>query len=331
MNEKFLNICQVSLSRDLPILKKNISQFQNIYKDYLLNFYIICPKKQKSAFDKIAKKNIKIISEESILSLSKFKKIFNKYMRQAGFYKKIQKRISWYYQQSLKLTFAFSFLKKNNYIIIWDSDTVLVKKINFFFKKKSILYCNVNEFFKGYYYTILKIFNYLPIYFLSSLNQFVAITSKEILFLEKKLDKFHQKKNLSYSKWIPEVIAKSVVGAHKNYNGSLFSEYELIGISNLLFYKSGQKIFKFLRCKLTGSLSEFHMKILRFLNFFHITYEQSYHKKKINIILKQKQKNLNFFIILISYLWKFYFRKILHIYHNNICSDKNKILKTIYR
>ena len=46
-----LNICQVSLQGNIPIIKKNYNNFKKIYKD--INLFLIVPKKIK----KILKKN----------------------------------------------------------------------------------------------------------------------------------------------------------------------------------------------------------------------------------------------------------------------------------
>ena len=39
-------------------------------------------------------------------------------------------------------------------------------------------------------------------------------------------------------------ILKNIFKSHEEYNGSLFSEYELIGMSNYMFKKSKQKAEK---------------------------------------------------------------------------------------
>ena len=60
--------------------------------------------------------------------------------------------------------------KKEN-LVIWDADTILLKKIDFFSGDKSINYGNFNEFHNQYYATNKKILNDFPKYFISFLNQ----------------------------------------------------------------------------------------------------------------------------------------------------------------
>ena len=66
----------------------------------------------------------------------------------------MQSRLNWYYQQVLKISFIIDFVKNNNErMIIWDSDTIILKKIDFFGRDFSIKYATINEFFKAYYLT----------------------------------------------------------------------------------------------------------------------------------------------------------------------------------
>ena len=50
MSEKYLNICQVSLKGNLPIILENYKNFTKIYK--YVNFYIICPENEKKYLKK---------------------------------------------------------------------------------------------------------------------------------------------------------------------------------------------------------------------------------------------------------------------------------------
>ena len=57
---------------------------------------------------------------------------------------------------------------------------------------------------------------------------------------------------------------------HKKYNGSLFSEYELIGQSNLLCKYNKQKLVSGMRDHLNGQLNYLQTKILVSLGFKYI-------------------------------------------------------------
>ena len=294
-----LNICQVSLSGNIPIIIENIDNFEKFYKNSF--FYIIVPSKDKKSFEnKIKRKNVKIISENSLISLAKFKKISNKYFKRTTYYKEIQKRLSWYYQQILKISFLIDFIetKKKN-LIIWDADTILISKINFFQNKFSHYYGTTSYFYKAYYFTNRLILNGLPKYFISSLAQFISATPIEIKFLVNKL-KYKKKRIHPTSEWITHIIISSIVKTHKIYNGSFFSEYELIGQSQLLFNFKKQILVSGIRDNLNGKLSSLQKNILKYLGFKYIAYEHSHLNINSQNMLKRNQTWKQFLYILIK-------------------------------
>ena len=64
-----INICQVSLARDISLVKENYNNFKKIYHN--LQFHIICPKKDCDIFKKdLNNLDCKIISEDEILPLA---------------------------------------------------------------------------------------------------------------------------------------------------------------------------------------------------------------------------------------------------------------------
>ena len=293
------NICQVSLSGNIPIINENMNNFENFYEKN--SFYIIVPNKDKKLFKKkIKKKNVKVITENSIISFSKFKKISNKYLRYSAYYKKIQNRLTWYYQQVLKISFLIDFVEnKKEGMVIWDADTILIEKLNFYQNDFSYYYGTTSYFYKAYYFTNKFILNGLPKYFISSLAQFISATPKETKFLVRKLK--NKKKRLNKtSEWITHIIMNSVVKTHKIYNGSMFSEYELIGQSQLMFNYKKQILISGMRENLNGKLSNLQKNILKFLGFKYIAYEHTHPNIHSLNMLKKEQTWSKFFWILIK-------------------------------
>lgn len=326
-SQTHLNVCQVALVRDLQIIKENIIEFKKYYSN--LNFFIICPSKEIESFLKIKDNNIKIINEESIIPFEDFKKIFLNNLKNTSYFQEIQSRLNWYYQQVLKISFIIDFIKNNNErIIIWDSDTIILKKINFFRKNFSIKYATINEFFKAYYLTNKTIFGYLPNFFLSSLLQFVSLTKLENEFLIKNLNNFKIKENLTTAEWISNIISSAIFKTHKNYNGSMFSEYELIGISNIFLTNNRQKIILTLRNNLNGKFTELQKTIARIIGFYHITYEHSHQNINSSGMLLRNQSWGSYFKILAKNLLKFlpylFFYHILRLFYS-LKQQKNKI------
>lgn len=314
MSQNLLNICQVSLARDIPIIKENYKNFKKFYRH--IRIFIICPKIEVEKFKKeINFSEINIINEESLISFNEFNDLFENLSSKINYKNKFKDRLKWYYQQILKISFVIRFLNQSERnIIIWDSDTIIIKKLNFFSKNSSINYGTFNEFHKEYYHTNNKILNTLPKYYISFLNQFISITSKEASFLKEKLFKNTEieKKKLPFK--LSELVLKSIFTAHKMYNGSLFSEYELIGQTNYLQNNSKQKQILTLRSGLNGKLNHLQTSLVKFLNFKHITYEHSHPNEQSLGMLKRVQTWPGLVKIISKCLFKFYLRSIKHYY-----------------
>ena len=91
-SDERLNICQVSLKGNIPIILENYKKFKSFYK--YLNILIICPKRDLRLFKKKLKYNeFCIISEDQIISFLKFQKIFNRLSKKyrLAMFPKIQK------------------------------------------------------------------------------------------------------------------------------------------------------------------------------------------------------------------------------------------------
>ena len=70
-----LNICQVSLNNNIPLIIENYLNFKKIYKK--IKIYVICPNKQLSEFkNRLDFEDIEIVNEDKIISLKEFNKIY---------------------------------------------------------------------------------------------------------------------------------------------------------------------------------------------------------------------------------------------------------------
>ena len=308
MEDEKLNICQVSLARDISLVKENYFNFTTFYKE--LNFFLICPEKDYKLFKSTFNfTNFNIVNEDEILSFKQFENIFFELSKNISYKKDFQKRLNWYYQQVLKVSFIIDFIDKyKEKIIIWDADTIILKKIKFFDKQKSNIFGTLFEFHKPYYSTIKKIFGTLPKNFISSLTQFSAISLEDNRILCIKLKNFLEKNSMNTAEWISRIVLKSVFEEHQIYNGSMFSEYELIGLSKIIENNCKQKIIFTLRTGLDGKLTNVQKKISIFMNIYNITYEHSHPIEKSKGMLKRKQTYTGFFKIIFKDLAKFYLR-----------------------
>ena len=309
--KKCLNVCQVSLRENIQIIEENLIKFNKFYNT--TNFYIICPSKEVQFFkNKLKFNNIKIINEKKIISFKEFKKFANLYLKNTNYKNQIQNRLSWYYQQVLKISFILDFVIKNKEpMIIWDADTIILKKIKFFNNDASVRYGTTGEFHKAYYLTNYKILRELPKYYISSLTQFTSLNYSEAKYLHNKINKNIKKKDKT-SIWLTKVIFKSLVSAHTIYNGSMFSEYELIGQSNLLKKYKSQTLISGMREHLNGKLNFLQKKILLFFGYSYIAYEHTHKNKNSINMLKRKQSNYSFLKILFKKTSNKIYRGIKH-------------------
>ena len=107
-----LNICQVSLERDIPIILENFYSFKKIYKSFRI--FIICPASEINVFKKkLNYDEFKFINENDLISIQEFKAIYEDLSVLNKHQELLKNRLSWYYQQVLKLSFIVQFVEHN--------------------------------------------------------------------------------------------------------------------------------------------------------------------------------------------------------------------------
>ena len=305
-----LNICQVSLKGNLPIIIENYQKFKSFYKHF--NIFIISPKKDLKLFKKkLKQEEFIIISEDQIISFSKFKKIFNRLSKKYKFKTLFKNRLSWYYQQILKITFIFYFLKKNKRVVLWDADTIITKKIKFFSGNFSAKFGTFTEFHRSYFETNKILLGQLPKYFISSVVQFGSITSSESKILMSKLRIKGNKINVIANN-LSTLIMKKIFLMNSSYNGSLFSEYELIGNLKILIKPGKQNMIASFRKGLKGKLSSKQLYLLNLLNITNVTYEHTHNNINSMGMLKKKLSWYDFIIMVLKTKFKFYYNLTKH-------------------
>ena len=157
------------------------------------------------------------------------------------------KRAGWFFQQFLKMTYAFCC--KNDYYLIFDSDTVPLNKITYFDKNGVPFFITKKEYFKPYFDTIKTLFNESVDRFDEKIS-FIAenmIISKDVMkeMIAEILNNSSLVGNTFYEK-ILKAIDKDIV----MYSG--FSEFETYGNYVMKFYPSMYRLKK-LRTQRLGS------------------------------------------------------------------------------
>jgi hypothetical protein len=313
LSNKKLNFFSTSLGKNIPLIKENYINLKKFYKNF--NLYIVCPSKDLAQFQsELNFSNIQIINEDLFLSKSNFSKIFNKYFSKSNYFKKIKWREGWYYQQILKISFVFLFFKKKNtkHLIQWEADTIILKKIVFFNKNKPIYYGTLFEKNESYFITLKELFGKLPKYYLSFTFQFSALNFYAVNSLFLKLVNYRCiEKKESTPQWLSKAILQSIIKMHSNYHISLFSEQDFYGIGQLLNQKKNyQKPFIYFRNFTKGELSNWEIKILKILNFYHITYDN------YDLVKNKKSSLITFFYYVLKLIFSFQYRKFKYLFNN---------------
>jgi len=203
---KFENVISPCHYRDIGVWKqasKNIIKFIDSE-----NYTVICPKKDLSLFKINSPSEYKILSEEVYTP-----KFMNNLLDKSL---KSKTKVSWYVQQFLKLS-ALEEISDDKFGLIWEADTVPLKKLTFE-KNNKIAFYKSNEFHKPYFDHISTLLGLKKNNNLSYIAQGMPV--KGIWFKELiKSIEYINKKN-----WQDAIIETINFEEH-----NAFSEYELIG------------------------------------------------------------------------------------------------------
>lgn len=203
---KFENVITPCHSKDIKVWKvasKNIIKFIDSE-----NYTVIVPKKDLSLFKKNSPSEYKILSEEIYTP-----KFINNLLDKSI---KSKTKVSWYIQQFLKFS-ALEEISDDKFALIWDADTVPLKKLTFE-KNNKIAFYKGYEFHKPYFDHINNLLGLKKNNNFSYIAQCMPVKGK----------------------WFKEFIKSIENKNHKNWQNAMiqtinfeelnaFSEYEMIG------------------------------------------------------------------------------------------------------
>jgi len=256
----------LSIKRDIDVWKVS-SEFivKNIKsKEYIL----IVPSRDVNFFNKI-NKNFKIFDE-------------------AVFLDEISKNIpNWYKQQIIKIN-SLSLLSKGEIALIWDSDTIPIKKLNFLDKKGRLIYFSSTEFHKPYFEFIQDFLNMTKLESNSFISQCFPIKYEWYQSFKTHIQKTY---NLNLSNAIISHIDFSKKGS--------FSEYETLGTYISYKYK-GQYVFNNLSWIRRGYMFfrtpiniKYFSLVFKFLPYHFIAFENWDSKISITMIINKIKRYIN--------------------------------------
>jgi hypothetical protein len=273
-NGKLIAFFSVSLAVNIPTLITAISNINQFYNNP--PFTIVCPDREVPQFEIAFKsfRNVRVESENLLLSFEEFRDIAFNVSIVGGLSTGSISRLSWYYQQVLKIAFLFRSHAPNVDLVMWDADTIPLDRIEFFDNNGAVLYGSKVEFHTPYFVTLNSLFGCLPKSYLAFTLQFFACSYSESFYLMNKLRQACVQFEFEDGpRWIARAILSSVISTHETLEGALFSEQEFVGIAGIMYQPRSQIVLRYLRGGFTGLLSERQVETVKLMGFRHISYE----------------------------------------------------------
>ena len=304
-----MNFLTVTLAEDADIVNENLNQINKIYN--VNKLYIVCPKMHKHVFEeKLVAKNYEIIDEEELLKFDDFSKLYEELSINLIYKEEFNKRLKWYYALILKFCFIHKYFETiDDNLVIWEGDTIVLKKINFFKNNRSIPYCYVTFFHKIFFEVCNEMLRKLPKYYGSFITQFGSITKDEANHMFKSLSLENQD-NKNFNKLFSKKVLSAVFNTQKTYDNAMFADYELIGINNLNLNFQKQIPIFFLRPALDGKLTEGQKLLAKIFGANHITYEHRHPNKHSRNMLSRSQTWIRYMKILPYFYLQFKFNQL---------------------
>jgi hypothetical protein len=214
------NLITLCIERDIEIWKRNAGQILD--KINVKNYNLIVPKSQIKTFKQYTPTVYNIISESDInpnvTKINLQKKLPDKLKNNTG----------WYLQQIIKIEALIKL--KGETGLIWDSDTIPLKQLEFINKDGSLNYYVGTEYHAEYFLTNQKLISKDRKVEFSFIAQCFPAYVKEIKELIDLIEKNNSNK-IWYESMLEKLSGNIIQG---------FSEYELMG--NYLHDKSKYKM-----------------------------------------------------------------------------------------
>lgn len=209
------SIIIVAHSSDLELAKQNIPVIYHFLKPKQI--VIISNKDAIFEIKQMKFSYVKFMDEDKImpsLNLEEIKNLMQKrypYVERAG----------WYFQQFLKM--AYATICADEWYLIWDADTIPLRKLSFFTKDGKGILDIKSEYHKPYFRTIKKILGINKIIEGSFISEHMLINKKAMIEL---IYQIEQNSEIKGIKFFEKVIYALNI---KELKGNGFSEYETYG------------------------------------------------------------------------------------------------------
>ena len=173
----------------------------------------------------------KFINEKSLIDVDRIKKLIEKRNQKAI------KRSGWYIQQFLKMQYCM--FCKDKYYLIWDCDTIPIKKVNMFNNDRKPYFDVKEEYNKPYFITMEKLLPELgKKYNYSFISEHMLIRTK---IMKNLINRIENNINIYGDKWYEKIINSISID---DLPTSGFSEFETYGTFANVHYNDSYKIRK---------------------------------------------------------------------------------------
>jgi len=159
---------------------------------------------------------ISFINEKILLDIDKIKQLIKNRNETAVI------RSGWYIQQFLKMIYCY--ICKDKYYLIWDSDTIPIKKVKMFENNGKPIFDIKTEYYEPYFITMKNIFPELGKKFrYSFISEHMIINTN---LMKNMINRISDNKNLIGNTWYEKII-NCIDPQHISHSG--FSEFETYG------------------------------------------------------------------------------------------------------
>lgn len=207
----------------VPILKKDFEAFKTAikwYRKYIMFDNIVIIANDELA-DELQETDFNFINENDLIKFAEVKRLIAEVTDND---EQSIKRTGWYYQQFLKIYYAK--ICKNDYYLIWDSDTMPLHNVDLFENKHPVFHVKT-EHNTDYFNTFHNLFPTLN-------NDFGrSFISEHMIFSKKIMLEIIERLNVNGQEFY-ETIIKSIDRERIKYSG--FSEYETYGLYTTQMY-----------------------------------------------------------------------------------------------
>lgn len=214
----------------IPMTIRNVCTFElgvNYIKRYLhpQKIVVIC---NETVGKIITSKNIdvNIINEDQLIGNLSFEVVRNIIIEQNDF---ASKRTGWYFQQFLKL--AYAYICQEDYYMTWDADTIPLREIDMFCNETP--YFDVKEEYNKPYFTLIK-----KILKIDKCCEYSFISEHMMLkksYVLEMIDRIEKDNSSGVEKYY-EIILRNIHNI--DLEGSGFSEFETYGTYVLTYHKN---------------------------------------------------------------------------------------------